>query len=105
MKTSFIGVGGWAIADLIYLRKDTYVLTRIYVRDKFRRQGFGTELLRAVLDEADLHGATLVLEIAPPDKMGYHDLKKWYERFGFVSVKVTTPYGKGFGMQRLPRAS
>lgn len=105
MKTSFVDPECWGVADLMYLRKDTYVLTRINVRDKFRRQGFGTELLRAVLDEADLHGATLVLEIAPSGKMGYHDLRKWYERFGFVNVNVATPYGKGFGMQRLPRGS
>jgi hypothetical protein len=59
---------------------------RVYLRSlASTRKGAGAELLAAVVEEADLHGWTLVLDAADPA------LVRYYERFGFACAARVQP--------------
>ncbi|MGA3067047.1 MAG: hypothetical protein ABSF29_09390 [Tepidisphaeraceae bacterium] len=62
--------------------------------------GNGKHILRSVCEMADRHQVDLVLKTLPFGRKPYplekHDLKSWYERYGFVADKKK--------MIRVPRA-
>lgn len=53
-----------------------------------RKQGFATELLKAVCDDADADGIVLILQ---PREFGHSsglkELEAWYKRFGFMRTQ------------------
>lgn len=97
MKTCFHiaspdGMYAAAIIDLVpYYNDDTnkmigYYITRINVLPQFRGQGYGRQVLKLLLYEADRNNVTLFLEIMPDDgfkALSFHELKAWYTRHGF----------------------
>ena len=60
------------------------VISRINVPRENRGKGYGSQLLRQVLDIADQEKIRLYLEIAPSDGLNYEQLEAWYKRYGFV---------------------
>ena len=61
-------------------------ISKVYVPEDMRGQGYGRRLLAAVCRAADSAGATLTLT-AEPVRGGLRksELKAWYRRMGFVS--------------------
>lgn len=54
----------------------------------YRRQGYGTELMQAVCDEADALGFVLILQPKPfGDGLDKDKLIGWYQRFGFIKTQ------------------
>lgn len=89
MKTCYVmrlGPIHGAIADLIKPGEITpsWTISRINVPEEYRGHGYGSELLRMILDDADLEQVALELEVEPSGPLNYHDLQAWYERYGFV---------------------
>jgi ElaA protein len=62
----------------IMLKKDSVTFGRVLVVEKFRRQGLGNQLLKAVLDYISTHFPGLDVEI---EAQAY--LTKFYGSFGF----------------------
>jgi len=86
MRTCFVIPKVNAIADLVRPGELTpnWTITRINVPAKHRGQGYGSKLLRQILEEADAEGVTLQLEISPSDGLNYGQLWDWYKRHGFM---------------------
>lgn len=77
-----------AVADLSYIGGSIWELSRINVPADYRGQGYGSELLGQVCDDADNEGVTLVLNINPYGALTYQQLQDWYERWGFVASEL-----------------
>lgn len=69
------------------------------VLSRYRNQGIGSEIMRAICEDADAEGETLWL-YACPDPGRRDDLVRFYERFGFV---VRNPEARSPNMKRQPR--
>lgn len=83
MKNCFILGEVRAIADLVpYL--DGMLLTRINVPEKSRQKGYGSRLLRNILNEADRTQTKLYLAPSSSGWMTNPQLSRWYNRHGFV---------------------
>lgn len=103
--TIVIDASKLAIADLAKLPEqvdghEAYLLTRVNVPVALRGIGYGSMLLRQVLEDADQEQAAIVLEIAPsggPGGMWHKALEEWYGRNGFVRRPLHHTY------LRLPR--
>ena len=76
-----------AIADLTDYYNEGMMLTRINVPKEFRNIKYGTELLGAILTDADKDKVTLFLEISPSDGLDYDQLERWYLNHGFKHWK------------------
>lgn len=74
-----------AVADVSNMGQ-FWEINRINVPSGFRGNGYGSELLRQVCEEADYENATLRLSINPYGDLSYADLQDWYERYGFVQI-------------------
>lgn len=85
-----------AIADLVEIEPNTYLLTRINVPTKLRGHGVGSLLLDKILAQADALGVTIVLEAHASGGMGNKNLVDWYKRRGFETQVLGT-------MARKPR--
>lgn len=75
-----------AIADLTGLGDmvpGTMTITRINVPTWARGQGYGSKLLREILDAADTEETPLSLEVMPSGPLDYDELVRWYKRYGF----------------------
>ena len=75
----------------------------VWTDEDHRRQGYGTELMQAVCDEADVEGMVLILQPRPygtdyskceqmirPSlirELDEHKLIAWYHRFGFINTQ------------------
>jgi predicted GNAT family N-acyltransferase len=59
-------------------------INRINVPHKYRGQGYGRELMRQVLADADAENVHLTLQINPYGEMTFRDLQEWYTRGGFI---------------------
>lgn len=63
-------------------------LVKVWTDPQHRKQGFATELVKSVCDEADASGVVLILQ---PKAFGHvkglEDLERWYKRFGFVRTQ------------------
>ena len=97
MMTCYILFEQRSIADLVAPGELTqnWTITRINVPKEFRNKGYGTKLLKLILDDADRDMITLQLEPSPSDGLNYKQLVAWYKRYGF---KITL---NGY-MKRLP---
>jgi len=66
-------------------------ISRVWTDPKHRKQGFATELMKAVTDEADILGIVLILQPLNWGRSGGirspKDLEAWYKRFGFVKTQ------------------
>ena len=69
------------------IEPDVWIINRINVPAKHRGLGYGQELLRQILEDADFEGVTLRLEINPYGDLNYHQLREWYERHGFIEME------------------
>lgn len=63
-------------------------LVKVWTDPDHRRQGFATELVKAVCDDADAESIVLILQPRPFGHVqGLKALEGWYRRFGFVRTQ------------------
>lgn len=63
-------------------------LVRVWTDPEHRKQGFATELVKTVCDEADAEGIVLILQPRPFGHVqGLQALEGWYRRFGFIRTQ------------------
>lgn len=76
-----------ATACVVQIRPAAYLITRIEVGPEDRGEGYATNLLRQVIEDAEAEGAALHLGVSPDDSDGLDSIQltRWYERYGFVS--------------------
>lgn len=72
-----------AVADLCS-HSDGKMIQRIHVPVGFRGRGHATVLLNKILADADHEGVILYLCIIPKGGLNELELRRWYERHGFV---------------------
>jgi GNAT superfamily N-acetyltransferase len=90
-------------ASLMHISPRSSILTGIEVEKNLRGRGYGTALLKKVLEDADRLGVILLLSVASDDSpraLTNEQLQAWYARHGFMIVPGKT--GNGTTMQRLP---
>lgn len=87
LTSGFLDYDTRSVADLIdYCPEGLgqgYIITRINVPPEHRGKGIGSQLLKAITDEADVKGVRLYLEINPYGGLTYDQLEAWYMRHGF----------------------
>lgn len=91
-------------ASLLNIKPAMSILTGIEVECKLRGRGYGTELLKQVLTDADKEGVVITLSVSSDDSpkaLSNDQLQAWYERHGFYQIEGKT--GNGVTMQRLPK--
>lgn len=63
-------------------------LTRVWTEPGSRKQGYATELVQSVCDEADASNVVLILQPKEFGKSGgLKALEGWYRRFGFIRTQ------------------
>jgi GNAT superfamily N-acetyltransferase len=62
-------------------------LVRVWTDVEGRKQGFATELLKSITQDADIEGVVLMLNPKPFGTAGLVELQAWYERFGFQVIQ------------------
>lgn len=63
-------------------------LTRVWCDPEGRKQGYATELVQSVCDEADANSVVLILQPKEFGKSGgLKELEAWYRRFGFIRTQ------------------
>lgn len=63
-------------------------VVRVWTDPEARRQGYATELMKSIVQDADIEGVVLILTPRPFGKSaGLEKLAKWYERFGFSTIQ------------------
>ena len=63
-------------------------VAKVWTDPEHRKQGYATELLKQVTEEADVLGFVLMLQPKEFGKSnGLKQLEHWYERFGFVKIQ------------------
>jgi GNAT superfamily N-acetyltransferase len=63
-------------------------LVRVWTDTEHRKQGYGTELVQSVCDDADAENVVLILQPRPfGHKHGLTALEGWYRRFGFIRTQ------------------
>jgi len=105
MKTTYMvqAPGHWkpAIADLSLQPDGAWYINRINVPEEFRGKGYGTRLLKQVLQDADAEGAILLLDPVPSGGLSRRELTDWYLRYGF---EIRPRPGDGLGLlERVPK--
>ena len=83
MKSVYFDVESRTIADLVELAPNYYLVIRINVPKGSRGRGLGSKVLREMLGDADLEGATLEIHPMPSGGLTRKQLISWYERYGF----------------------
>ena len=63
-------------------------VVRVWTDPEHRKQGFATELLKSIIEDADIEGAVLMLNPKPFGCVGLENLAPWYERFGFATIQT-----------------
>jgi len=75
---------GLAVLDTVaYHEEGWFIITRLNVPKPHRGKGLARKLMQLVCDDFDLHGYGILLEVAPSDGLGYKQLVKFYNKFGF----------------------
>ena len=84
----YIGIsqGKMASIDLTPYDKG-WMITRIFVPEEGRGQGFDSQVLNLVLEDADAEGAILYLEVHPYGCVEHQQLEAWYRQHGFQRWK------------------
>jgi GNAT superfamily N-acetyltransferase len=63
-------------------------VVRVWTDPQARRQGYATELVKSIVQDADIEGVVLILTPRTFGRSaGLEDLAKWYERFGFAVIQ------------------
>lgn len=62
-------------------------LVRVWTDPEARKQGFATELLKSICEDADIEGRVLMLNPKTFGRVGLENLVPWYERFGFMVIQ------------------
>jgi GNAT superfamily N-acetyltransferase len=62
-------------------------VVRVWTDPEARKQGFATELMKSITEDADLDGCVLMLQPKPFGRVGLEDLASWYEKFGFMVIQ------------------
>jgi GNAT superfamily N-acetyltransferase len=62
-------------------------LVRLRTDPEARKQGYATELMKDILNDADVEGVVLILSPKTFGQVGLEDLAPWYERFGFMTIQ------------------
>ena len=63
-------------------------LVRVWTDPEHRKQGYATELVRSVCDDADANSVVLILQPRPFGHVqGLKALEGWYRRFGFIRTQ------------------
>lgn len=70
------------------LRNNELYFNRLYVHPKFRRQGYGTMLLKRLLELIVQDERQLQLDINPYGEMDYLQLEAFYLKHGFVKYQM-----------------
>ena len=80
----YIGISKDKMASIDLAPYDKgWMITRIFVPEDCRRQGFGSQVLKLVLEDADIEHVILYLPIHPYSNTEYQRLEAWYKRHGF----------------------
>jgi ribosomal protein S18 acetylase RimI-like enzyme len=87
MRTIYADPIHWATVTLMDVTNsdaDGWLITGVEVQKRFRGQGYASDLLDRVCEDADAEGVRLLLEISP-DGTGLSDaaLDAFYRRHGF----------------------
>lgn len=87
MKHGYYDLGRGVTVDLMFSSKaddKIAIISRIEVTRKLRGNGFASEIMQQVLDDADEEGYMLILAVES-DGTGLSNeaLAGWYERMGF----------------------
>lgn len=85
MHTWYVDYEHRGIADLVKPGEltDYWTITRINIPAEHRGHGYGSDLLRRILADADEEGVILALEVFPSGPLDYDVLEQWYGRYGF----------------------
>ena len=84
-RTEIIELDGQAIGVQLVDRPGTHIqLVQLYIAKEFQRRGFGTRLLKRLLEEA--RGSNLPIRLRV---LAVNPAKALYERLGFVVVERT----------------
>lgn len=62
-------------------------VVRAWTDPDHRKEGFATELLKSIIEDADIEGVVLMLNPKPFGRVGLENLAPWYERFGFMVIQ------------------
>ena len=62
-------------------------VVRVWTDPEHRKEGFATELLKSIIEDADIDGAVLILNPKTFGRVGLENLAPWYERFGFMTIQ------------------
>ena len=62
-------------------------IVRVWTDPEARKQGFATELMTSIIEDADIEGCVLMLNPKPFGRVGLEDLAPWYSRFGFMTIQ------------------
>lgn len=62
-------------------------VVRVWTDPEARKQGFATELIKDICNDADIEGRVLMLNPKPFGRVGLENLAPWYERFGFAVIQ------------------
>jgi ribosomal protein S18 acetylase RimI-like enzyme len=93
---------GWAFVQ-IYVEDGEAEVTNVRVREGCRGKGWGANLMKQIIEDADREGVVLLLTSG----LGYdtglraRELVAWYVRLGFDAIAVGRTPGTTI-MQRVP---
>lgn len=62
-------------------------VVRVWTDPEHRKNGFATELLKSICEDADIEGCVLILNPKTFGRVGLENLVPWYERFGFAVIQ------------------
>ena len=98
MKTTYADPVHWATVTLMDITNsdaDGWLITGVQVQARFRGQGYASDLLDRVCQDADEEGVKLFLEIAP-DGTGLDEavLDAFYRRHGFEAWEEGDEYSR-----------
>jgi GNAT superfamily N-acetyltransferase len=64
-------------------------VVRVWTDPEARRQGYATELLKSIVQDADIEGVVLILTPRTFGRSaGLEELTSWYERFDFSTIQT-----------------
>lgn len=62
------------------------IIRNMYVDEKYRNQGMGTDLVSGAINDAFIKGAQAILLVSDEGENNEFDLTKWYQGFGFKKI-------------------
>jgi GNAT superfamily N-acetyltransferase len=83
-----------AIADVMEINQNEYLITRLFVPEKQRGKGIGTDILGEIVNDADKECSTLLIEPRPYGEITekkFDRLVKFYEKFDFKFFNEEIP--------------